>query len=204
MINKISINSFKVYSFSISAFQDDSIHEFRTELDSHANMAVMGKNAAVVAKTNKTVNVKAFSSECNELEEVPIVDAVVKWICPHTGSSYLLLFRNALYIPSMTNNLVPPFLLREAGLIVNEVPKIHMTSPEIKDHSIYIPDKDLRITLSLMGVFSYLPTSKPTDQELEDTEDIIPCTPVTWDPHNDVYSRNEQNMLDYDGNVVEE
>ena len=54
------------------------MYESRTELDSHANMAVMGKNAAIVAKTDKTVNVKPFISECNELEEVPIVDAVVK------------------------------------------------------------------------------------------------------------------------------
>ena len=191
MVNKIKINTFKIYSFSISAFQDDSLYESRTELDSHANIAVIGRHAAIVAKTDKTVNVKALSSVYNKLQEVPIVDAVVKWIDPHTGSSYLLLFRNALYIPSMTNNLVPPFLLREAGLIVNEIPKIHVKSPEISDHSILIPDKDLRITLSLMGVFSYFPTSKPTDQELEETEDIIPCTPVTWDPHNDAYSKNE-------------
>ena len=76
------------------------MYESRTELDLHANMAVMGKHAAIVARTDKTVNGKPFSSEFNELEEVLIVDAIVKWICPHTGSSYLLLFKNALYIPS--------------------------------------------------------------------------------------------------------
>ena len=56
--------------------------EFRTELDSHANMAVVGKHAAIVTKTGKTVNVKPFSPECNELEQVPIVDAVIKWFAP--------------------------------------------------------------------------------------------------------------------------
>ena len=178
--------------------------ESRTELDLHANMAVIGRNAAIVAETGKTVNIKPFSSECNELVEVPIVDAVVKWVCPNTATSYLLLLRNALYVKSMTNNLVPPFILREAGLVVKDTPKIHMTNPERSDHSIYIPDKDLRITLSLRGVFSYFPTCKPTDEELEGTEEIIPITPVHWNPHSDVYAQNEHNMVDHEGNMIEE
>ena len=98
-------------------------------MDSHANMPVVGRNAAIVVDTAKTVNVKPFSSECNELEEVPIVDAVVKWICPVNGTTHLFLIRKSLSVPSMNNNLIPPFIMREAGVIVNDVPKIHVTRP---------------------------------------------------------------------------
>ena len=36
----------------------------------------------------------------------------------------------------MTNNLLPPFMLREAGITINEVPKIHATSPTEEHHAI--------------------------------------------------------------------
>ena len=61
----------------------------RTELDSHANMAVLGKHCTIVSKTGKTANVKPFSPDCNTLDEVPIVDALIKWRDPHTDEMYL-------------------------------------------------------------------------------------------------------------------
>ena len=45
--------------------------------------------------------------------------------CKRTNQVYLLVLRNVLYIESMDDNLIPPFILREAGLIVNERAKIH-------------------------------------------------------------------------------
>ena len=29
------------------------------------------------------------------------------------------MMRNALYVPSMPHNLIPPFIMREAGIVVN-------------------------------------------------------------------------------------
>ena len=51
-----------------------------TELDSHANMAVIGNNCEIIADTGKTADVKAFSPDCATLDSISIVDAVVKWI----------------------------------------------------------------------------------------------------------------------------
>ena len=81
----------------------------RTELDSHANMAVVGKHAAIVETTGKTAQVKAFSPDCQTLEDMPIVNAVIKWISPYEEKEHILLIKNALYVPSMDHNLVPPF-----------------------------------------------------------------------------------------------
>ena len=34
-------------------------------------------------------------------------------------------------------------------------------------------------------------------------EDILPMTPEgTWNPHNDAFGQNEANMLDYEGNMI--
>ena len=87
----------------------------------------------------------------------PIVDAAVQYDCPYDGQTYILVIRNALHVPSMRNNLLPPFILREAGVRVQDTPKIQVNDPTVEDHSIYFPETGLRIPLSLWGMFSYLP-----------------------------------------------
>ena len=104
----------------------------------------------------------------------------------------------------MTNNLVPPFIMREAGVIVNEVPKIQTKDPDISHHSLFFPKEEVRIPLMLWGIFSYFPTRSPTVQDLIDFEDhLLALTPEGhWNPHSDSYARNEENMLDWEGNII--
>ena len=69
---------------------------------------------------------RPFSIHCSELEAVPIVDAVVVYDCPHTLDTFILIVQSGLYVNSMMNNLIPPFLMREAVLKGNGVPNIHI------------------------------------------------------------------------------
>ena len=62
--------------------------------------------------------------------------------------------------------------------------------------------------MSLNGVNSYFPTRKPTLQEYYDstTEEGVQCeltyeAPV-WDPQDEVYTTQEDNMVDSQGNVL--
>jgi len=48
-----------------------------TELDSHANMVVLGRNSFIFESTGKTCNVKPFSEEIGVAEDVPIVDGAI-------------------------------------------------------------------------------------------------------------------------------
>ena len=66
--------------------------------------------------------------------------------------STILVIQNALYVPSMQHNLLPPFVLRKAGVKVNETPKIHVADPSKDDHAIIFPETGLRIPLQLWGV----------------------------------------------------
>ena len=50
-----------------------------TELDSHANMIVLGKQALVIQDTGHSAEVNAFSDDVGGLSKVPIVDAVVAY-----------------------------------------------------------------------------------------------------------------------------
>jgi hypothetical protein len=193
-----------IRSYSKITKNSETLNSYKTELDSHANMAVIGRHSIIINDTGKTADVKPFSPDCNTLQKVKIIDAAIKWTCPNTDVEYILLVMNALYVPANENNLTPPFLMREAGIVVNDVPKIHMDNPQVEDHSLYFKEKDLRIPMSLDGIFSYFPTDKPTVKDIEECENILYLTPEsTWDPHTDVYARNEANMVDHEGNMKE-
>ena len=81
------------------------------ELDSHANMVVLGKYCHIIRWTGKNVEVQPFSPDYQALQQVPVVDAAVMYVCPRSGKEHLLVVRNALYCESMENNLIPPFIM---------------------------------------------------------------------------------------------
>jgi hypothetical protein len=67
---------------------------------------------------------------------------------------YILVIQNALYVSSMDYNLLPPFMLREAGVIVRDNPKILLDDLSDYDHALTFPETGFRIPLSLWRVFS--------------------------------------------------
>jgi hypothetical protein len=105
----------------MNAFGDGHGEESRTDMDSHANMPVVGSGAHVLVDHNRTCEVSPYSAD-DEPMEVPLVGAVVRY--DSDGRVYILLIRNALHVPSLDHNLLPPFLMREAGLIVKDTPKL--------------------------------------------------------------------------------
>jgi hypothetical protein len=165
-------------------------------------MPVIGKHALILSHTGRVADVNPFTPDYESMR-VPIVHAALKYECPYTGGTSILVVRNALHVPNMENNLIPPFMMREVGLQVRDTPKIHVKDPMEDDHAIVCYETGLRIPLSLWGVFSYFPTSKPTVDEANDSENIYLLTPTNWDPHCDSFARNEEQMLDWEGNVVD-
>ena len=102
--------------------------ESRTELDSHANMPVVRREALIVEQSGKMVEVSPFTPDYKPLK-AEVVNAVVQYDSPLDGREYMLVIQNALCVPSMTNNLIPPFIMRENGITVNEFAKIHCEDP---------------------------------------------------------------------------
>ena len=51
--------------------------ESRTELDTHANIPVLGKYAYIIAETGKKVDVSPFTPDYRPLT-VPLLDATIK------------------------------------------------------------------------------------------------------------------------------
>ena len=88
-----------------------SANETRTELDSHANMAVIGRNAYILNDIGRTAQVSPFTPDYEALTEVKIVDAAIIYDCPVLNTSHILTVRNALCVPAMEHNLIPHFIM---------------------------------------------------------------------------------------------
>jgi hypothetical protein len=166
-------------------------------------MVVLGKNAFIFERTGRTCNVQPFSSELGTATNVPIVDGAIAYECPYNHQVYILLIRNALYIPSMDTNLIPPFIMRAGGVVVNDTAKIHCAQPTVDDHCIQFTDSELKIPLQLNGIFSYFNSRLPSIIELRDCDKLF-ITPdaIDWNPHCTSFASNENLMLNYAGELT--
>ena len=143
-------------------------------------MIVCGKEVYIISRSGQVAEVNAFAKECGVLQ-IPIVDAAVVFEDPYNGEIYFLVMRNALYVESMDHHLIPPFIMQEAGLVVNDVAKIHCRQRTQEDHSIIDRDSKLHIRLRLEGIFSSFPTRKPSVEDLQrDHIECIYLSPADW------------------------
>ena len=188
-------------------------HGTSTQLDSHANMVVVGQHATVFGHSGKSADVRPFSNDCSKLESVPIVDAAMAYDCPFTMKTYILAVKNALHVPTMEHNLIPPFIMREAGLQVNDVLKIHTNSGDLSanTHCVVATEDangiDLKIPMKLDGIFSYFPTRKLTEDEINNCEYIetLQLCPEgdDWDPYDESFADREEQFTNYRGELIE-
>ena len=134
---------------------DDYNGHQATELDSHANMAVAGCDCTI-NHSQKWMFCKRHSisqgSPCDGDDWDRRCDGCI-WRSNFAEDIYLLVM-TSLLIHSMDHNLIPPFLIREAGLLLDETPKHQLEHPTIDNHAIVDPVTGMRIHLSLNGIFS--------------------------------------------------
>ena len=87
------------------------------------------------SESGKEAIVNAFTEQVGTIT-VTIVDAAVAYDCPWYQTTYILIARNILFVPSMDHNLIPLLILREAGITVNDTAMIHLNKTSIDDHAI--------------------------------------------------------------------
>jgi len=118
---------------------DDYSGHQANELDSHANIAVAGCDCTIIARSIFFANVTPFHKDHPAMEMVEIGEVMVAYDDPILQKTYLLVMRNALLIHSMDHNLISSFLIREAGLLLDETPKHQLEHPTIVNHAIVDP-----------------------------------------------------------------
>ena len=189
-----------------SQVQGRVVGEFQQRSWTPMQMVAVGHQAYVISHTNQFVNVQAFTDEVTGLRDIPVVDAAIGYDCPYSGETYILALKNALCVPSMSHNLVPPFILREAGLRDNDKPKIHCKDPSVENHSLFHEESGLRIPFTMDETLTVFPTRALTDKEIEQAEvySTIYLTPDShkWDPHDESCKINEDPFLNCNGDMV--
>ena len=165
-------------------------------------MVVVGDQSVIFDETGLNCTVNSFTESTGALKDIPIVDAALAYECPYQAKTFILLIRNALHIREMEYNLIPPFIIREAGIKINECPKYQSESPSIEDHSMWMESANLRIPFKLNGMFSYFETRKPTIDELRECDKVFITPDSTgWNPYNEAFSENENSMTDVWGEL---
>jgi len=162
-------------------YNPDHDAQTRTELDSHADTCVAGANTVPLWFTEQHVSVSPFIGEYKPLKNIPIASVATAWDDPANGSTVILVINEALYFGDrMPYSLLCPNQLRHNGVTVNDTPKVFDSA---SSHSITLPGK-LNLPLRMRGVISYLPTRKPTKEELDKCEHFELTSAQSWHPHN--------------------
>ncbi len=160
------------------------------DLDSHADTSVIGANCRIISYTDKSCQVAPYHPDYAVMKDIPIVQAGTAFDDPNTGETIILVINQGLYFgDNLPNSLINPNQMRMNGVEVDDVPK-HLSSKST--HSIYVPEYDVRIPLSMRGVISYVPVRKPSVRELETCRWINLTSDMEWDPHSEEFELNEK------------
>jgi hypothetical protein len=125
-----------------------------------------GPNTQPFLYSQETVNVSPFSEEYKPMKDIPIALVVTVYDNPCNGSAIFLVIHEALYFgDAIKQTLLRPNQMHAHGLKVQDTPR---QFDKGSAHSIEFPTHDLSLPLSMEGVISYLPTQKPTKEEMEE------------------------------------
>ena len=82
-------------------------------------------------------------------------------------TTYLMVTNNALNVPIMINNIIPPFIIWDSGLFVIMISKIHGEVPTKEHHSIYDATIGVHISKISMGKFLHFKRKLLTNHKIE-------------------------------------
>ena len=119
------------------------------------------------------MDVTPYDPSGETAKSMKTVSAALAYDDPETGEVIILLVHQAIFIPTMENNLLSTFQLRLNDVIVNDIPKILTEKPTVESHCLIVPPPidetygQYLIPLGLHRVNSSFVTRKPTTQEYE-------------------------------------
>jgi len=149
----------------------------RLELDSHADTCVFGRNFVPLHFTGKECDVMPYSDEYEAVGGVQIVSAATAYDCQDTGTTYILVFNEGLWMPdSMPHSLINPNQLRSYGCIVQDNP--------FNGAPLYIedPTEEIIVPFYMDGTISCCETRTPTENEIANCMHITMTSDREWNP----------------------
>ena len=168
--------------------------EYRSELDNHADICVVGtETALLIHNYDRPVQVHRYDEGIVEIEACWTVSAVISYDNPESGDTFMLVLHQAILIPQMENNLLCPLQMRDNDVRVNDDPKFMAPIPTANHLAIVINgiDQDqqrINIPLSIRGVISYFPLRIPTREEYEGSDPNLRLDMTVREPECDTWT----------------
>ena len=160
------------------------------ELDSHADMVVLGSNAVVLHYTGNECKVSPYSNEYEAISNMPVVHGATLWTDQNDNQGYILVFNEALWMgDSLPHSLINPNQLRAYGTLVQDNPFSH--DPLV----IEPPNNDVAIPLSTLGTIIYTDTHIPTQEELAALPHGVSTPDSPWDPHHIQFPSHDMEVV---------
>jgi hypothetical protein len=136
--------------------------------------------------------VSPFSDSYEAIKDIPIATVATAWDDPATGEVTVLYIHEALYFGDRrSHTLLCLNQLRANGCKVQDGPKPFDAESA---HAIIDPVGTLQMPLEMSGVISFLPTWRPTDEELETCISYDLTSDVPWEPYSPSFREREQRM----------
>ena len=130
-------------------------------------------------RTGRECNVSPYSEDYSPVTGVPIVTAATVWQSQYTGQEFLLVFNEALWMPTMPHTLINPNQLRAFGSQVQDNP--------YSGEPLYIQSHDSSFNMELYtnGTVIFATTRTPTQADLDsgDIPKVELSSPVDWNPN---------------------
>ena len=181
----------------------------RTDLDSHAEACVLGRNCLIFQDYNKTVTVTGYDPSGPTIS-ARTVSGALAYDDPKSGTPMILVIHQAIHIPTLDNNLLCPMQLRLNDVIVNETPKFLCKNPSDHSHALIISKEEndyekLIVPLDLFGVVSGVMTRKPTVEEVESCPRfVLTAEGPDFNPSSSEYQEQEMAMMTHRGHLKED
>ena len=176
------------------------------ELDSHADMCVVGNNCLVIYDYNRLVNVYSYNPKDDHRRD-KTVDATVDYQDPQSSQKFILMINQAISNDGLDNHILYPMQCHQNGVQISEVLKFLAENLSETIHAIELVHPfdaayPLIISLWSSGVTSYFDMYFPSVSEYEN--DDIPKTHLTaeeppWAPSTSEYSERETCMTNHQG-----
>jgi hypothetical protein len=172
----------------------------RSDLDSHAEACVVGKEALLFNYFDREVTVSGYDPS-GDTKSLSTVSVALGYVIPETGKNVLLIIHQAISLPTLDHNLLSTMQMILHDLVLKETPKFQSRESTSLSHIISVrgdeADDVLVILLDLFGVVSCFSTFKPSQDEFE----ICPryeltCESPVYDPTVTFFSEKESSMTD--------
>jgi hypothetical protein len=144
-----------------------------TEADSHADTFVSKNNCVPINYTERSCDVESYSNYYASVKNVPIITAEMG-LTAATGMNYILIFPEALYMPTLEHSLFNPNQLRQFGTIVQDNPYSR------ESMGITSLDGDFTACLQSKGTDIYIKTWAPSQVDLESYPHVILSSAALW------------------------